>query len=112
MMMLQESHSLENRVETIQQRLDEGVTLRDLTKEERKVIICASRKAGVSWRKIAERVGKKVAQWSTITSWARVLLRLSARFVWGNFSFLYSCTLIEVEKNAVQWYFLTSVSIQ
>ncbi|MFQ5977898.1 MAG: hypothetical protein ACE5OZ_07215 [Candidatus Heimdallarchaeota archaeon] len=47
MMPVQEGSALKNQVETIQQRLDEGVTWKDLTKEERKVIIRASRKAGL-----------------------------------------------------------------
>ncbi|MFQ5981420.1 MAG: hypothetical protein ACE5OZ_25030 [Candidatus Heimdallarchaeota archaeon] len=74
MMTVQEGSALENQVDTIQQRLDEGATWKDLTKEERKVIICASRKAGLPWRKITERVGKKATQTSTITSWVRVHL--------------------------------------
>lgn len=64
-----EDSSSETQVAAIQKKLAAGATWAELTKEERSTIVRASRKAGLSWRKIAKRVGKRRNQHSTITQW-------------------------------------------
>ncbi|MFQ5978049.1 MAG: hypothetical protein ACE5OZ_07970 [Candidatus Heimdallarchaeota archaeon] len=66
-----EDASLEKQALKVEKRLVEGVTWVDLTSEERSAIVRVSREAGLSWRSIAERVGKQRTQHGTITSWVR-----------------------------------------